>query len=1212
MEDRSTRFSTRRVQCGIVVAIALAGGFLALTGPALGHSGDAIDSLWAASAPTIDGAMSPGEWAGGASVDLGAIPGNRLSAFLLIMNNDTFLWLAYDAVGDRSMSSNDTASFALDTGHDGVATDGGEDQFVLSGGLPGGSIHVVFRGGGYTWEDMPFNTSLPNHAGLAGALGFGPSDRNATSHRIYEFQIPLALVRAGPGDTLGLFGGSQPAPGVVDYEAGFAYSTWPTYVTGPIPLPSYGDLNLAFLPGPIGVVLSPAAASANGAPGETLWYNLTARNTGTSVNDTFDVTIASTWSASLWAAGGIAPLSDTDADGIPDTGNLSSGGRAGMVVKVSIPTSATGCDVATVTARSSWNLSVSDSSSLTTCVGPAVFSPPHSDLGVDLDGNRRFDYLRVNASVLVSQADTYYVFGDLYSGNRSVLITNAYVSFFSTPGPYIARLDFDGRRIFSSGVDGPYLVELSLFDIRGQPLDSDAYTTGPYNATDFEAPLAAFRPPHSERGVDSDRPPNGLYDELWLNVSLVVGRAGTYVIDTYVVDSTGSFVTFTSNSSPLATGNQVATIVYPGDRFYNAFADGPYTIVLYLYDRFGNPLDSGVHVTGPYRRTDFDPPPITFAPPHSDRGVDTDIPPDGYYDWLVVSASVRIAEPGNYTVRGDLYGPGGFPYIATATTTRSLGVGPAIFDLRFPGPAIRRAQRSGNFAAYLAAGPAGGNATMVFDAHITGFYDFTQFQPPPGLLSPPHTDRGVDVSTPPDGLYDWLEVGVGIDVTRAGRFTVQGTLWGPRGIIAFATANADLALGRGSLPLRFDGHAIRLGGFDGPYFVDLSLHDAAGTEIDSGTHVTAAYPASSFQPPDASLPTSSASIAGGYWKNGPVRVTFDATDPSPSDGLASVALSYRYSVDNATWLAWTLFDTRAVAVEGLASFGGSFLFDLPVGDGYYQFHTVAADRAGGLEPAPASADVSAAAFVPARIDLTPLLDSLVAGSVRTFRARVLSAGAVPVVLESPLTVSLVTDSRGGQFRTVGTSSAVTSILVPAGASEGAFDYTDTAAGTATITAASPRTDLDSSLVTVAPGPVASIAVSPGVGGLGVGSSVTLTATARDAYGNLVPNPTFTWAVSGPGSLSGTSGTSVDLTATGAGFIRVTATSGTVTATATISGIATGGDPAAAGTLATGVGGGIALGLIAGVALGVLLGRRRKGREPEPSPPPQESPPRDSK
>jgi len=184
--------------------------------------------------------------------------------------------------------------------------------------------------------------------------------------------------------------------------------------------------------------------------------------------------------------------------------------------------------------------------------------------------------------------------------------------------------------------------------------------------------------------------------------------------------------------------------------------------------------------------------------------------------------------------------------------------------------------------------------------------------------------------------------------------------------------------------------------------------------------------------------------------------------------------------------------------------------------------------------------------------------------------------------------------------------------VPAGASEGAFDYADTSAGTATITAASPRTDLDSSLVTVAPGLAASIAVSPGVGGLGVGSSVTLTATARDAYGNLVPNPTLTWSVSGPGSLSGASGTSVDLTATGAGFIRVTATSGSVNATATISGIATGGDPAAAGTLAAGVGGGIALGLVAGVALGVLLGRRRKGREPEPSPPPQESPPRDSK
>src|SRR5438445_32783 len=90
------------------------------------------------------------------------------------------------------------------------------------------------------------------------------------------------------------------------------------------------------------------SSSSVGSSRETIWYNLTAQNTGTSVNDTFDVAVTSTWATTLWNATGAAPLGDTDGDAVPDTGNLTSGARAKFVVKVAIPPSATGCDVATV------------------------------------------------------------------------------------------------------------------------------------------------------------------------------------------------------------------------------------------------------------------------------------------------------------------------------------------------------------------------------------------------------------------------------------------------------------------------------------------------------------------------------------------------------------------------------------------------------------------------------------------------------------------------------------------------------------------------------------------------------------------------------------------------------------------------------------------------------------------------------------------------
>ena len=1204
MEGHLTRGSGERWLCVLVAVVTVAAGLLAALGTSGAHSGDVIDATWASTPPTVDGAMTPGEWAAAASVDLGAIPGNQLASFLLVMSNDTFLWVAYDAVGDTTASVNDSASFALDTGHDGVATDGGEDQFYLGDF----TAHLVWRAGGPFFEDMPFDPGLPDHAGLAGARGFGPSDGSATDHRLYEFQIPLVLIGAGPADTVGFFGGSMPSPGVLDYST-FAYSTWPDYVTGPIPIDQYGNLNLAYLPGPIGVLLSPSSTGANGAPGDTIWYNLTARNIGTAVSDTFDISLSYVWTASLWDATGTVPLGDTDGDSVPDTGNLTSGSSARFVVKVDIPPAASGCDVATVTARSSWDLAVLDTSTLNTCVGPAspaAFSPPHTDYGVDTNGNLLFDYLRVEVSVEVIVSDLYIISGDLYSGDGLTFIASAWNLLSGPPGPNVVLLDFPGRTIYGSGIDGSYRVDLNLYTSVGTLIDADTYTTGAYLATDFEAPSALFRPPHSDRGVDTDVPPNGLFDELQLTVGLTVNAAGNYSLETAVYDSSFTYVTSSYDRFTLATGSPTVTIAYPGDRFYAASADGRYTIQLYLYD-IRNMTDSDVHTTGPYARIDFDPPPIAFERPHSDRGLDTDVPPDGLYDWLVVSAGLRVAEAGSYTLDAALVGPGGFPFIAQASSTASLGLGPGAIDVQFPGSAIRRAGVSGNFQVYLAVRPTGSNFTTDTDVYITGYYDFTQFAPPAARFAPPHSDRGVDTSDPPDGLYDWLEVEASVNVTRSERFHVVASIGGGSGVLGVAEAYQTLPIGDGTIPVRFDGHALQAGG-PGPYQVVMILLDETAVQLDMGFHITAAYTAADFQPPDGSPPTSTASVAGGYWRNGPFPVQFRATDAAPSDGLASVELQYRRSPDNATWSAWTTYDTEIVATPGDADVAGSFLFDGPAGEGYYELRTVATDRAGAVETASA-ADAGVGLFVPARLDLTPATGSIVAGSTRTFRVVVQNAAGQPAPLEAALVVSLLSDSPGGEFRAVGTSTAITSVTIPAGGSEVSFDYRDTRAGTSIVTVASARAGPDSAALAVAPGPVASVAIAPAVRGVGVGSSVTLTATARDAYGNEVPGATITWSIEGPGSLSATSGASVTMTANGAGTIRVNASSGTGTASLSITAFGAGvGDGGASSNLALGLGGGIALGVVFGVAIGWLVARRRKAPGADSMPPPGSPPP----
>ena len=228
-----------------------------------------IQSSPATTIPMIDGTISSGEWDDATRVNLTAIAGNTLPAYLLVKNNATMLYMAYDAVGDTTMTADDAASLAFDTGNDGVGSNGHEDQFVQGGigGNPSNQSHWVFNSASGLWslEDAPYNPNLPNHAGLASAWGFGASPALGADHRMYEFAIPLALLVSGPNQTLGFFGGSQQSPGVVDF-ATFQYSLWPKFAGGPIPLAEYGDLILAGAGG--GDTTPPTISINTPAPGQ--------------------------------------------------------------------------------------------------------------------------------------------------------------------------------------------------------------------------------------------------------------------------------------------------------------------------------------------------------------------------------------------------------------------------------------------------------------------------------------------------------------------------------------------------------------------------------------------------------------------------------------------------------------------------------------------------------------------------------------------------------------------------------------------------------------------------------------------------------------------------------------------------------------------------------------------------------------------------------
>ncbi|MDI6642475.1 MAG: hypothetical protein QMD95_00225 [Candidatus Hodarchaeaceae archaeon] len=115
---------------------------------------------------------------------------------------------------------------------------------------------------------------------------------------------------------------------------------------------------------------------------------------------------------------------------------------------------------------------------------------------------------------------------------------------------------------------------------------------------------------------------------------------------------------------------------------------------------------------------------------------------------------------------------------------------------------------------------------------------------------------------------------------------------------------------------------------------------------------------------DTMPPLSSVDPVSPLWQNaGTVPFQVTATVSDALSGAENIELWYRYSADNSTWSDWALYD-----IDNSEPY--SWTFDAPAGDGFYEFYSVAADRAGNREAAPESADAQAG------VDTLPPISSL--------------------------------------------------------------------------------------------------------------------------------------------------------------------------------------------------------------------------------------------
>lgn len=242
--------NTKKKGIGIfIVAILAISVFVAMCVPVSAIY--PVNSDWSTVTPGIDGNFSEGEWK-----NAQLLIEDPIHTYVYFTNDGEHLYVCVDAAnaagGDYTANDSDYCHLYFDTGHDEVWTWGHEDAFTLYGN--GDTEHLVAISPTYILHCTDWAS---NHIGLQGAAGFGESPNSATDHRIYEFKIPLNLLSASPGDTIGF--ASPNGPNSLPYDADMGrHNIWPPGADINN-LSTWGDLILASPPAvpaltPLGII----------------------------------------------------------------------------------------------------------------------------------------------------------------------------------------------------------------------------------------------------------------------------------------------------------------------------------------------------------------------------------------------------------------------------------------------------------------------------------------------------------------------------------------------------------------------------------------------------------------------------------------------------------------------------------------------------------------------------------------------------------------------------------------------------------------------------------------------------------------------------------------------------------------------------------------------------------------------------------------------
>lgn len=447
------------------------------------------------------------------------------------------------------------------------------------------------------------------------------------------------------------------------------------------------------------------------------------------------------------------------------------------------------------------------------------------DYGYDEDGDGFYDYLVIEIKFNVTETAEYEVFAEFKDTFGNGLDPLEQVEeFFFNVGEHMVQFNISGVDIYRNQVDGPY--EMSRLSIESDDFEQTYYSlhnTSSYEYTDFQRPHGLFTGFFSDYGYDEDD--DGFYDYLVIEAEIDIKKAGNYGIRGELEFDEADIELDPRINVYLDQGVHRVQVNFSGIGIYLSQINGTYLLNLRLYARDNYILlDEIDYISSSYNYTQFQRHGAHFSGLFSDYGYDED--GNGLYDYLTIETGINVTKEGKYRVRYNIQFPDSDTYKFSRLVNLTKGMN--IYHFNISGVRIYKGGVDGSFVLdnirlydkdYI-------KLEELYECYTTSTYNYTDFEGPFANFTGVFSDYGYDKDG--DGLYDYLTIDVGINITREGIYEIEGVLEDRFGheIEDDVEIEDYFEVGIHTVQLNFSGEKIYEHEVNGPYtLADLDLDE---------------------------------------------------------------------------------------------------------------------------------------------------------------------------------------------------------------------------------------------------------------------------------------------------------------------------------------------------------------------------------------------------